>query len=442
MTQGVQVSHMSTYSHGGAAFAARRLHEGLRSLGVASRFWYGPDPTHDSADPSYRLLPLRPIDTQGWTGSVRLNMQRMRLKRARKDYREHLSNRPEGFEVFSAARQFGESHFDSTELECDILNLHWIAFFCDYPSFFNSIPPSLPIVWTLHDMNPFTGGCHYSSGCAKYTRGCGDCPQVLNSTPNDVSRYTFQIKKRTLRSRQIHVVTPSRWLSGLAQQSPIWPKGTSFSVIPYGLELDQYQPIASPSTRKQLGLSDDSFVLAFGAEDLSNPRKGMQHLIDALKELPPTQKWEAIIFGGGELPPEFPTWIQTRQVGYLSSAQAKAEVYSAADVFLMPSTEDNQPQTGLESLACGTPVIAFDAGGIPEYVRHLETGLLAQCGDASDLGRQILCLANQSSLLEKMGRAGRVMMEEEFALEIQAERYLSLYQKIASDTKPFRKRVA
>ena len=108
----------------------------------------------------------------------------------------------------------------------------------------------------------------------------------------------------------------------------------------------------------------------------------------------------------------------------------------------MPSTEDNQPQTGLESLACGTPVIAFDAGGIPEYVRHLETGLLAQCGDASDLGRQILCLANQSSLLEKMGRAGRVMMEEEFALEIQAERYLHLYQKIASDTKPFRKRVA
>lgn len=433
---------MSTYSHGGAAFAARRLHEGLRDLGASSQFWYGPDESNQSADESYQALPIQAVNTEGLLGSLRLNVQRMKLKRARRDWREHLSNRPDGFEVFSAARQFGESHFDSSVLNCDVLNLHWVAFLCDYPSFFNSLPGRLPIVWTLHDMNPFTGGCHYSGGCDRFTSGCGSCPQVSNPSSNDVSRYTFQVKKRTLRSRRIHVVTPSRWLGDLAQQSHLWPKGTSFSVIPYGLELDQYTPHSKRQSRKHLGLSDDAFVLAFGAEDIANQRKGMHLLIQALQDLPPSNRWEAIVFGGGQLPTGLPEWLTTKQTGYLKSAHDKAQVYSAADVFVMPSIEDNQPQTGMEAMACGTPVIAFAAGGIPEYVRHLETGLLAKCGVSQELGRQLLHLAGQPELAKAMGQTSRDVMEREYALRFQAERYLDLYREILDCSQTSRNRAA
>ena len=433
---------MSTYSHGGAAFAARRLHEGLRDLGATSQFWYGPDKSNESSDESYQALPIQPVNTEGLMGSLRLHVQRMKLKRARRDWREHLSNRPDGFEVFSAARQFGESHFDSSVLNCDVLNLHWIAFLCDYPSFFVSLPSQLPIVWTLHDMNPFSGGCHYSGGCDRFTSGCGSCPQVSNPTPNDVSKYTFDVKKRTLRSRQIHVVTPSRWLGNLAQQSPLWPKGTSFSVIPYGLELDEYVPHSKQLSRTQLGLSSDSFVLAFGAEDIANQRKGMHLLIKALQDLPPSNHWEAIVFGGGQLPTDLPAWLKTKQTGYLTSAQEKAQVYSAADVFVMPSLEDNQPQTGMEAMACGTPVIAFDAGGVPEYVRHLETGLLAKRGASEELGRQLLQLAGQPELSESLGKASRDVMEQEYALRYQAERYMDLYREILDYSRNSRRRAA
>lgn len=291
-------------------------------------------------------------------------------------------------------------------------------------------------------MNPFSGGCHYSGGCDRFTSGCGSCPQVSNPTPNDVSKYTFDVKKRTLRSRQIHVVTPSRWLGDLAQQSPLWPKGTSFSVIPYGLELDEYVPHSKQLSRTQLGLSSDSFVLAFGAEDIANQRKGMHLLIKALQDLPPSNHWEAIVFGGGQLPTGLPAWLKTRQTGYLTSAQEKAQVYSAADVFVMPSLEDNQPQTGMEAMACGTPVIAFDAGGIPEYVRHLETGLLAKRGASEELGRQLLQLEGQPELSESLGKASRDVMEREYALRYQAERYMDLYREILDYSRNSRRRAA
>ena len=144
--------------------------------------------------------------------------------------------------------------------------------------------------------------------------------------------------------------------------------------------------------------------MAFGAEDIANRRKGMGCLIKALRDLPPRENWQAIVFGGGDLPPGLPDWMPIRQVGYLSTPAEKSRVYSAADYFVMPSLEDNQPQTGFEAMACGTPVIAFQAGGIPEYVRHLETGLLAKKADTQDLGRQLLHAATQSELALSLGK--------------------------------------
>ena len=285
LSDSIRVSHISTYSFGGAAFAAQRLHEGLLEQQVDSRFWYSPKSPNPVSKPTYDIMPLQPESDSKLLAPIKLNIKRMQRKRARRDWRLHLDQRPEGYEVFSAARQFDDSYFDIRELDCDVLNLHWVAFLCDYPSFFASVPHRMPVVWTLHDMNPFTGGCHYAGDCQSFQSGCGTCQQVNNPKPDDVSRYGFQLKRRSMRSRKIHVVTPSRWLGQLAQQSPVWPKHTTFSVIPYGLELDQYRPLDRDQSRRELGLDSNSFVLAFGAEDVANRRKGMSLLIEALKDL-------------------------------------------------------------------------------------------------------------------------------------------------------------
>ena len=193
----------------------------------------------------------------------------MKRKRARRDWRNHLSHRPEGYEIFSAARQVNDSYFNVEDLDCDVLNLHWIAFLCDYPSFFSSLPHRLPTVWTLHDMNPFTGGCHYAADCERFQTGCGDCIQVANPQPDDVSRYAFQLKRKSMRSKQLHVVTPSHWLGSLAQQSPIWPKRTEFSVIPYGLELDLYHPL--PPRRSETNSAWITMLLSWRSEPKTLP---------------------------------------------------------------------------------------------------------------------------------------------------------------------------
>lgn len=425
----VRVGHISTYTFGGAATAARRLHDGLVRAGVESRFWHGSDKANQVDDPRFAELPTIPRVTNPLLKPIFKHWDKLARRRARKDWRKHLEQRPEGFEVFSPSQLFKESYANLSKMNCDLVHLHWVAFLVDYPSFFASLPARMPIVWTLHDQAPFTGGCHYASGCDRFRSGCGQCPQVAQSCEDDASKYGWDIKRKALRGHKVHVITPSHWLGKVAQQSPMWPSATQFSVIPYGLDLDIHRPVDRQLVRREFGIGSNEFTFVFGAEDIANRRKGMPHLAKALEKLEPQSNWHALVFGDGQLP-ALPSWLQVHRLGYVRDDQRKVACLSAGDVFVLPSLEDNQPQTGLEALACGTPVVAFDSGGIPEYVKEGETGWLAAVGNVVDLAKQLKTAADSKDYRESLRSRSRKYMEREFPLDLQATRMLDLYREL------------
>jgi glycosyltransferase involved in cell wall biosynthesis len=186
-------------------------------------------------------------------------------------------------------------------------------------------------------------------------------------------------------------------------------------------------------------LPDDAFVIAFGAESMTNVRKGMRQLLAALARLTERRGIVGLFFGAGELPSTDPALPPLRTVGYLSTAQQQTNVYSAADVFVIPSLEENLGQTGVEAIACGTPLVGFNTGGIPDCVRNGQTGMLAKAGDVDDLSRQIQWLIDRPEETRRMGRQSRQIAVEEFDERLCVERYSALYRQIAGDAAPKRR---
>jgi glycosyltransferase involved in cell wall biosynthesis len=300
----------------------------------------------------------------------------------------------------------------------------------DIPSFFGSLPDDLPVVWTLHDMNPFTGGCHFSSGCQAFQSACGNCPQIARPHQADLSQQIIRLKQTAVRNKNLHVVAPSQWLTEQARKSSVFSTARSFQTIPYGLDTSSLTPHCRTEARQNFQLPANSFVLGFGADSLSNRRKGFAELFNALQQVRAEQPIIAVVFGAGELPALDLPSVKVVPVGFVRSPEQLARLYSAMNVFVLPSLEDNLPQTGLEAMACGTPVIAFDAGGIPDFVLPNRTGLLAKTGDAADLARQIQSAIDHPETLERWGRQGRQLMLERFNCRSEAKAYAELYYRV------------
>ncbi len=423
----MKVAQFNTFPYGGAATAALRLHQCLRQNLVDSQFYYHRNEKQAVDDANFHQLEFTPPEYGVFSGAVQRRLDRRRQKEIYQLYNNHIAMRPPGEETFSMARLPNPTHLNWDAINANILHLHWISFFADYPSFFGSIPNHIPVVWTLHDMNAFTGGCHYSNDCTRFKFGCGGCHQVTQPGRRDVSVDSFQVKQKSLKRKSIAVVTPSNWMRELAMTSQIWPEQTTFQTIRLGFDLDVFHPIPKPEARRRLGIADDAVLIGFGAEDINNRRKGLQHLIPALSQLKTDKAVECLVFGSGKI--EATQGISmVHHFGYVDSAAQQALIYSAADMVVVPSREDNQPQVGLEAMACGTPVVGFQAGGIPEYVRDGTTGLIATLGDEAHLAERISWLANHEEAREHMGQRARLMMEKEFDVHRQSEKYLQLYR--------------
>ena len=428
------VSHVNSFLDGGAATAARRLHEELLRTGLDSRFYYsrrqGP---REDLDPSYR--PAR----WGRAGINQKVKSEIQFRLHRESFKRITRQRPEGHEVFTSPR--GAAHtpwpplghinvFDQAHVESEIVHLHWIAKFVDYQSFFGSLSSSQPVVWTLHDMNAFTGGCHFSGQCDRYRRGCGNCPQLLGQTESDMSRQAFLEKQSALQDIDLHVVAPSRWLLQSARSSPIFEHVQTFTHIPYGISTDDYYPMDRTEARARLGIESDATVVCFGAMDVKSRRKGAAHLMKALGGIADVSKVEGLVFGAGQLPNSEMRLPPIREVGAVQGLLQQRVVYSASDIFVLPSLEDNLPLTGLEAMACGTAVVAFEAGGIPDYVTAGENGLLAKVGDSDDLADQLRAMVTQPEVTRKMGEAARSSIKQRFAAQSEAANYAKLYASI------------
>ncbi|WP_413432515.1 glycosyltransferase [Crateriforma spongiae] len=428
------VSHLNTYLDGGAATAARRLHTALLKQGVSSRFRYSDNLNVEAAnlvsgDASYAALQ--------WTGTraQRGMIGRLRASRFRKRFRRAIRNRPDGFEIFTSPVTKTPTVLESAlrPSQADglpsVIHLHWVSRWIDYESFFATLPADQPVVWTLHDMNAFTGGCHFSNGCAGHVTGCSSCPQLPPQASSSLATEVVQRKVAALSGVNLHVAAPSRWLIDQAKSSLVFQSARSFHHIPYGIDVSAYYPVEQETARRELGVPENAFLICFGAQSTENRRKGGQELVAALRKLHQQVEVQVMVFGDGSLmdaeglPPAI-------KLGTIQGDEKKRLVYSAADVFALPSLDDNLPLTGMESMACGTPVVGFNAGGIPDYVRPGQSGLIAETGDANSLADCLLQLVRTPRLATSLRTTTRLMMQREYRDDVEANAYQNLYTKI------------
>jgi glycosyltransferase involved in cell wall biosynthesis len=241
----------------------------------------------------------------------------------------------------------------------------------------------------MHDMWPITGGCHHSFTCEKYRSACSRCQVFSEKKRLDLAAAGFR-KKQKLYARydNLYFVSPSKWLYECARRSALTKSKPVFH-IPNVLDRKKFKPIDKKVAKKILNIPAGEQVIAFGAVSIDSPYKGWEYLKTALQLLPQletSREISVLVFGGADqqvLSGSIP--FKTRFLGRIQDEYAMSVVYNAANVVVAPSTADNLPYVVFESLACGTPVVAFEVGGIPDLIRHKNNGYLAQYKDANDL---------------------------------------------------------
>ncbi|MGH7325978.1 MAG: glycosyltransferase family 4 protein, partial [Candidatus Rokuibacteriota bacterium] len=417
----LKIVHVSTYDvTGGAARAAYRLHRHLYGLGHDSSMLV----LHRHSDDATVTAFAPPGDV---ATRVRRRLRRWRIRRG---FARYQATRPSGVEKFSDDRSAHGAAVCAQLPRCDVVNLHWVAGFIDYRDFFGSAPDKASLVWRLADMNPFTGGCHYDEHCRGFERRCGACPQLGSHDARDLARRIWDRKwailERVPRDR-LNVVTPSRWLAGEAQRSPILGR-FSITTIPNGVDVDSFAPRDRYLARDVLRIPRDARVLLFVADALGNPRKGFPALAEAIEGLRKVEGLLLLSVGRGEPPREI--GVPHLQLGHITNDRLLSLVYSAADVCAIPSRHDNFPSAVLESLACGTPVVGFAVGGIPEMVRTGATGWLVPPGNVAAFRDAIAQLLEDRVARDEMAVKCRRRAVEEYRLETQAGRYVELYRRM------------
>ncbi len=365
----LHLSFSDTYD--GAGRAAYRLHTGLCSYGYDSRMLVQ---HRHLNDPSVHAAPHG------------------RLQRYLPTYLDHLPllvyPQRRIFAGWSVGWRMNHLPRLVAAHNPDIIHLHWMG---------NGYLPiralaafGRPLVWTLHDMGPFTGGCHYDAGCGRYAQGCGACPQLGSHHPHDLSAWCVQQKRAAWDDLPLTLVAPSQWMSTCARRSSVLAQYRCV-VIPNGLDLQRFRPQPKATARAALGLPLDRDLLLFGANNsLTDPRKGAVLLEAALHQAREDGSLDhaaAVIFGAAA-PARF-AGLPTHSMGYINDEERLATLYAAADLFIAPSVQDNFPNTVLEALACGTPVVAFGVGGLIDMIQHQQSGYLAQPGNPSDLANGI-----------------------------------------------------
>ena len=393
---------------GGAAIAAYRLHRSLIKHGVNSSIMVD---NKKSSDPNVVLFP-------------------------RKRLIEELTSRVAAHSGLNYIPLLGTLNIFKHPLflEADIINFHNI-----HGGYFNylflpSITQHKPTIFSLHDMWSFTGHCSSSLSCLKWENGCGNCPylDIYPSVKRDLTHLEWQLKNWIYKRSKMIIVTPSQWLTNCVSRSIL--KDFSIVQIPHGIDLEIYRPISQGICRDALGLPRDKKIILFSAQSLINPLKGGETLFYALNQLPNSLKSSLLLLtlgeGGEGLKASLD--IPVLSLGYISGDHIKAIAYSAADIFILPTLADVFGLVLIESMACGTPIIASSVGGVPELVRSGVTGELAQPENILEFTQKIIELLEDTNKREVLSKNCRHIAKMEYSIELQTDRYVQLYQQCLS----------
>jgi glycosyltransferase involved in cell wall biosynthesis len=399
----MKVVILNTYEHGGAGIAARRLQNALSSQGIET------------------VLLTRAKAGNKWAFYV----ERLSFLPYERDKSVRFS--------YSLAN-FGEDLTQHPDiLSADVIHLHWVnQGFLSLKNIRDLANLGKPIVWTLHDMWAFTGGCHYSQGCTNFLKACGHCLYLKNQSENDLS-HRLWLKKQENFPKNIKFVTCSQWLGGLAKSSGLL-KNHHVSAIPNPIDTNLFKPATTEERanfRAKNNIAPNTKLLLFVAMKVSETRKGFAYLQEALvllKAKKPDFPLQILVLGQSD-----PTILSLLPYPVLALGMVKKEAlmahyYGVADAFIIPSLEDNLPNTVMESIACGTPVIGFETGGIPEMIGHQEHGFIAAQRDSLGLSDGVIWVLEEMARLEDLREKARRKAVDFYSNEVVARRYLEVYR--------------
>ena len=404
--------HSSDFSGGGGGTVAmERLHSSLRQSGVDSHILCGRKTTespHATATPKSRRLRI-----------VENGVRKVSKELGLHDIHHLNTFFVKGLKVYQ---------------EADILHIHGTHGHFNYLAL-PSLTKDKPAVFTLHDMWALTGHCVYSYDCERWKIGCGNCPypKVHRRIKRDNTRIEMKLKKWVYNHANLTVVVLNKWMADKVSQSNLAHLPTC--QIPNGIDVDTYQPLDPQQCRSLLGIPPHKKVLMFMALSLNDQRKGADLLLESLQRLPASLKSNLVLLllgDGGKALAEAAE-LETFDLGYVRNDRLKAIAYSAADLFVFPTRADNLPLVLQESMACGTPMVSFDVGGVPELVRHDQTGYLAQPESAEDFNNGIIQLLEDDQLRNTLSKQCRSIAVEEYSLALQIKRHIHLYGSVVSN---------
>lgn len=322
--------------------------------------------------------------------------------------------------------------------EADLIHIHGIR-----GGYFNYLALPLlsgrkPVVLTLHDMWLMTGHCFASLDCDRWKNGCGSCPypNIHPKIKRDNTRIEWKLKNWVYQRSNLTFITVSskrtqQAKEGLLGKFPIHH-------IPNGLNTEVFQPLDKNLCRSLLGIPPDKYVIMFASSRLTRYEKGSDLLKTALGLLPKSMKKRAILVTlgreGEELTQDL--GIPSKHFGYVRDDVFKARLYSAADLYLLPSRDDSFPTVVLESMACGVPSVAFRVGGVPDLVRPGITGYLAEPNNPEAFIHGVVSLLQDQALRTEMGEKCREIVLEEYSIELQVDRHIQLYANMVNIAAP------
>lgn len=400
---------------GGAAIAAYRLHQALQQTGIDSWMLVQHKITFDDT-----VLGPRPGFEK-------------KLAHIRRYIDRHIGSLYPSRDKDSTWSINSFPHCIASKINAlnpDIVHLHWIGLGFVPVSEIRKIKN--PIIWTLHDMWAFTGGCHYAGDCARYREQCGQCPQ-LGSHSYDISSFVWKRKAESWKNRNLILVCPSKWLAERAGESSLF-KDAFVEVIPNGIDINIFRPMEKTEARMKLGLPLDKKLILFGAmNSFGDKRKGFPHLVSALQHLFTTYhslRPDCVIFGSTDGKPVKIPGYHVHNLGNVPGEERLALVYSAADVFVAPSIQENLANTVMEAMACGTPTVAFNIGGMPDMIDHKKNGYLAIFLDDQDLADGIHWILDDDERHQRLSESARKSVLCNFDVSIIAQKYQKFYERI------------
>ncbi len=391
---------------GGAGIACYRLHQGLLKQGIESHLLVG-------------TLTVENERISAISRKIKLENQ---LSRINSFLGLNYLNIISSFDIVK------NSFYQSA----DILIFHNL-----HTGYFNYLALSKltkekPAILVLHDMWAFTGHCSYSYDCEKWQSGCGKCPypEIPPKIKRDNTAIEWKLKNWVYTNSNLTIICPSQWLTNEAIKSIL----NRFNIhhIPHGINLESYQPLDKEKCRFLLGIPNDKKVLLFVSQRFNDERKGGDLLIQSLAKLPPSLKENTLLLILGNETEKVSQLVDIPNInlGYVSNDRLKSIAYSASDLFLFPTRADNLPLVLQESMACGTPIISFDVGGVSDLVRHNITGYLAKNENITEFTEGIIKLLEDDQLRAKLSSNCREIALNEYDLDLQVKRYLEIVEKI------------